>query len=253
VEGPPWLIFLICAGVGALSAVLGLGGGVLLVPIFTLLFNLPIHQAIALSLCCVMATSVTATIRYLPDGLIDLRPVLILETTTIVGSYGAAVAAGMIAERVIAVIFACVMIFAALMMLVRKSGNTRTERAHRHAYPLALGVSFIAGGLVGLLGIGGGVIKVPLLRLVMGMSMKEAVAASAMMVGISAAFALVPYLQRSDIPVNFLAYAALGTITGAFISSRLFHRIESIYIKIVFALVLIYTAANLVIRAWQGN
>jgi len=247
----PWLIFLLCSGVGALAAVLGLGGGVLLVPIFTLLLDLPIHQAVALSLCCVMATSVTATSRYLPDGLVDLRAVLILEITTIIGSYGAAVVAGMIPDRVIAILFACVMILAAAMMLVRQPGNSNDKHSERHRYPLALSGSLLAGGLVGLLGIGGGVIKVPILRLLLGKPMRQAVAASAMMVGISAAFALLPYLHRGEIPTHFLAYAALGTVAGAFVSSRLFHKIESIYLKIVFSLVLVYTAINLIIKTWD--
>ncbi len=253
VEVSPWLIFLFCSGVGALAAILGLGGGIMLVPIFTLLLNLPIQQAVGLSLCCVMATSVTATSRYLPDGLVDLRMVLLLEITTIIGSYGAAVVAGQISPKIIALLFAVVMVFSAVMMLFNKSGDTQEDRAHKHGVPLAMGGSLIAGGLVGLLGIGGGVIKVPILRLLLGKTMKQAVAASTMMVGISAAFGLLPYVQRGDIQMTHMAYASLGTVAGAFISSRLFHKIESIYIKVLFSLVLIYTAVNMIIKTWGGE
>ena len=138
-------------------------------------------------------------------------------------------------------------------MLFNKKGDTPEERAPRHAYPLAMGGSFFAGGLVGLLGIGGGVVKVPILRLLLGKSMKQAVAASAMMVGVSASFAILPYLHRHEIPMEILAYAALGTVTGAFISSRLFHKIESVYIKVIFSLVMIYTAVSLILKTWGGN
>ncbi len=242
------LILLLSIGVGGLSAVLGIGGGVLLVPIFTLLLKMPIHQAVALSLCCVMATSVTSASKYLNAGLVDLKAVLYLETTTIIGSYFAGRFAGNVSEHAIAIIFAILLVFSAVAMLAGRT-ETSSSGGLKHAFPVALGASVFAGGLVGLLGIGGGIVKVPILQLILGKSVKEAVASSAMMIGISAAVAVIPYMNRGDVPTEWVPFAALGTVLGAFLGAKLFHRIESLYIKWLFAAVLLYTAITMIMKA----
>jgi uncharacterized membrane protein YfcA len=244
----PILAFLLAIAVGALSSVLGLGGGILLVPIFTLVLKLPIHQAIALSLCCVMATSVTSSRKYLASGLIDLKAVLLLESTTIIGSYVAGKLAGSVPENIISLIFSGVLIATAVVMLIQKQNSSNGTNPHPGRYPLVMGASVFAGGLVGLLGVGGGIVKVPLLQIVLGKTVKEAVAASAMMVGISAAVAIIPYLSRGDVPVTWVPFATLGTILGAYLGSSLFHKIESAYIKFVFAAVLLYTAGTMIYK-----
>ncbi len=246
------MVFGLAVGVGGLSAVLGLGGGVLLVPIFTLLLKLPIHQAVALSLCCVMATSVTSTAKYLGSGLVDLKAVLYLETTTIIGSYAAGRFAGNVSERGIAIIFAALLVFSAVVMLLQRSDANGPRRSIKSAYPIAMGSSIFAGGLVGLLGVGGGIVKVPILQLILGKPVKQAVASSAMMVGISAAVAVIPYMNRGDVPIEWVPFATLGTVLGAFLGAKLFHRIDSLYIKFLFAAVLFYTAVNMIIKSVRG-
>lgn len=244
-------MFLLGAGVGVLSSILGLGGGVLLVPIFTLLLKLPIHQAIALSLCCVMATSVTSATKYLASGLVDLKAVFYLELTTIVGSYLAGHFAGSVSEQVIGVIFAAILVISAIVMLLGRSDG-KNAGGIKLGYPVAMGASFFAGGLVGLLGIGGGIVKVPVLQVILGKPVKEAIAASSMMIGISGAVAVIPYMNRGEVPVEWVPFAALGTVTGAYLGSRIFHKIESLYIKILFAAVLIYTAVTMILKAIRG-
>ncbi len=244
----PLLIFALSVGVGGLSSLLGIGGGILLVPIFTLILKLPVHQAIALSLCCVMATSVTSATKYLSSGLIDLKAVLLLETTTIVGSYFAGKLAGLVPEDIISIVFSALMITSAVVMLLGRHEARPKDGAVGNGYPLALGVSVFAGGLVGLLGIGGGIVKVPILQMTLGKSVKEAVAASSMMIGISAAVAVIPYMSRGDVPLDWVPFATLGTVLGAFAGSSLFHKIESLYIKLLFAAVLLYTAISMIIE-----
>lgn len=246
------LIFALCAAVGALSSVLGVGGGVLLVPIFLQLLKMPIHNAVALSLCCVIATSVTSATKYLNSGLVDLKAVFYLETTTIIGSYAAGSLAGMVSEHVIAIIFATLLIIVAATMLVKKDESRAQADAFRHAYPLAMGASVFAGGLVGLLGVGGGAVKVPILQVILGKSVKHAVATSTMMLGISAAVGIIPYLSRGEVPATSVSFAALGTIAGAYLGSSVFHKIESVYIKFLFAAVLLYTAVTMILKVARG-
>ncbi len=246
------LVFVMTLGVGALSAVLGLGGGILLVPIFTLLLKMPIHQAVALSLCCVMATSVTSSAKYLAGDLVDLKAVLYLETTTIIGSYFAGRFAGSVSEQGISIIFAALLILSAVTMLVQRASDNGPKVNSRATYPVAMGASVFAGGLVGLLGVGGGIVKVPILQLLIGKSVKQALATSTMMVGISAAVAIIPYMNRGDVPVEWIPFATLGTVAGAFLGSRAFHKIDSLYLKLLFAAVLIYTAISMVLKAVRG-
>lgn len=245
-----WLIPL-TVGVGFLSSWLGIGGGLLLVPIFTLLLKLPIHQAVALSLCCVMATSITSTARYLTSGLIDLRLVLILEIPTIIGSYLSGRVAGLFSEDLIASIFAALLVVATILMFTSRNRDDGRDVAESKRLPPAMGASFLAGGLVGLLGVGGGIVKVPIIQLILGRSVKQAVAMSAMMIGISAAVGVIPYATRNDVPFELVPLATLGTVLGAWLGARIFHKIESIIIKMLFAAVLLYTAVTMILRVMR--
>lgn len=242
------LIFLLTAVVGFLSSLLGVGGGVLLVPIFTLILKLPIHEAIALSLSCVMATSITSSSKYLASGLIDLKAVLYLETVTVVASYLAGKAAGLISDQAIALAFSTMLIVSAVLMILSKTEAKSIGHFSFRGYPPALGASVLAGGLVGFLGVGGGIIKVPIVQLLLGKPVKEAVACSGMMIGISAAIGIIPYMSRGELPLNWIAFAALGTILGSYLGSKIFHKIESSVIKFMFAVLLIYTAVTMAIK-----
>jgi len=90
-----------------------------------------------------------------------------------------------------------------------------------------------------------GIVLVPVLQFSLRKTIKEAVATSTFMLGTSAAVALIPYVNRGNVPFAFVPFAALGTVTGAYIGSRLFHKIESLYIKILFAAAMLYTAYSM--------
>jgi uncharacterized membrane protein YfcA len=94
------LMFALCAAVGVFSSLIGVGGGILLVPIFTLLFKIPLLESLALSLCCVLATSITSSAKYLNSGLVDVRAALSLEITTLIFSYIGGRAVSLIPTRV---------------------------------------------------------------------------------------------------------------------------------------------------------
>lgn len=240
--------FLLCAVIGVLSALLGLGGGILLVPLFTLFLDLPIREAIALSLCCVIATSVSSADRYLADGLVDVKAALHLELTAVVGAYLSGLAAGYINETVISVLFAVTLILVTLFTLLKRDPTVETPGKRRFA--IGMGASVFAGGLVGLLGIGGGILKMPILQLCLNKSLKQAVAASALMIGISSVVAILPYLARGDVPLSWVPFAALGAMVGAYIGARSLARIRSLYVRLLFAAALIYTAISMIRKAF---
>ncbi len=243
------LMFGLCAGVGVLSSILGVGGGILLVPIFTLIFKMPLIQALALSLCSVMATSVTSSMRYLPGGLVDVKAALYLEIPTILASYFGAHLAGVIDASIIGFVFAMVLLATAVAMFLPSRTNATAAAINIRRFPVAIGASGVAGTMVGLLGIGGGVVQVPILQLCLGKTVKQAVATSTLMLGISAAVGVLPYVDRGNLPFGYVPFTALGTIGGAYLGSAVFHRIESLYIKLMFAAILIYTAINMIIKS----
>jgi uncharacterized protein len=242
------LLFAACAAVGVLSSLIGVGGGILLVPIFTLIFKMPLIQALALSLCCVLATSVTSSAKYLSTGLVDIRTALNLEITTLIFSYFGGKAVSWISTKVLAFTFAVVLVASAVALLKPQREKAESRIPPRLRYPLAIAASTLARSMVGLLGIGGGIVLVPVLRFSLRKTIKEAVATSTFMLGTSAAVALIPYVHRGNVPFAVAPFAALGTISGAFVGSRLFHRIESVYIKVIFAAAMLYTAYSMVMK-----
>jgi hypothetical protein len=242
------LLFLLTAAVGVLSSLIGVGGGILLVPIFLLLFKMPLLQALALSLCCVMATSVTSSTRYLSSGLVDIRVALNLEITTLIFSYFGGVAVGWISPQILAFAFAAVLVVSAIALVKPSKQEDASSRPSKHGYALAVLASTLARSMVGLLGIGGGIVLVPVLRFSLRKTIKEAVATSTLMLGTSAAVALIPYVSRGNVPFTLVPFAALGTVTGAYFGSQLFHKIESVYIKLLFAAVMLYTALSMIMK-----
>jgi uncharacterized membrane protein YfcA len=128
------------------------------------------------------------------------------------------------------------------------------DRLSGHGYRarnLGLGVvgSVAAGLASGLLGIGGGTIKVPLMHLAMGIPLRVATATSNMMIGITAAAGAVIYVIRGGIDPYVAGPTAIGVFIGATAGSRLAHRVDVRYLRWLFVLVLTYTAIQMLLRA----
>ncbi|HWP99991.1 MAG TPA: sulfite exporter TauE/SafE family protein, partial [Vicinamibacterales bacterium] len=186
---------------GALGGLLGLGGGVFLVPFLNLALGLGFKQAVAVSLMTVIATSSVVSARTAGRQLINLRLGMVLEVATAAGGLAGGVTAQLLADRLLQALFALATAAIAVVMLRRldlpaarevegldvgrlggryideSSGREIRYRVRR--VPVALGVSFVAGNVSSLLGIGGGVLKVPALNAWCGVPMRAAAATSA--------------------------------------------------------------------------
>lgn len=260
------LLFAGGTGVGLLGALLGLGGGVLIVPLLTLGFGEPLARAIGTSLVAVVATSAGAAVHNLRTGRADVRLGLTLEIGTVLGAAAGGLLAGLLAERVLAGLFAGLMAYVALSLLRRtlapggdhddpeRVDPTAPDGATAPAYrtrrlPLALGGSVGAGIVSALLGVGGGIVKVPLLRLVMGVPMHVATATSNFMIGVTAAAGAYAYLFRGDIEPMVAAPLALGVLSGATVGARIAPRVDTRWLTIVFVLVAGWVAVEMGLRA----
>jgi len=250
---------------GALGALLGLGGGILLVPLLTLGFGLPLPAAVGTSLVCVIATSTGGAAINVSAGRADVRLGIGLAAGTVIGAFTGAIVAGFLPERLLAGLFAILAAYTTVAMLrgLRRQSAAALDDAidptapdgpDEPAYrsvrvPWALGGSFLAGNVSGLLGIGGGSVTVPLVHLVMEAPMRVAVATSNYIIGITGAAGAYAYLFRGDIDPRQAAPVVLGVVAGAALGARFGSRIRPTWLVLLFAVVLAYVAFEMAQRA----
>ena len=268
-------------GAGVFGSLLGLGGGILIVPLLTVGFGVPFREAVGVSLVCVIVTSSAAAGAYLERHAANLRLGMLLEVFTATGALLGGLVAFLLPERVLAALFAALLAYTAFSML-RRSGTEGAPpslpaangpgAAHDAAAdpgpsspsladevagpgyrPRRLGAgaggSLGAGVLSALLGVGGGIVKVPLMHLVMGVPLKVATATSNLMIGVTAAASAIVYLLRGGIDPYVAGPTAVGVFAGALIGSRLAARIHVRLLRLLFVGVLALTAIQMAMRA----
>lgn len=257
---PLYVAELVALGViaGGLGALTGIGGGMIITPVLTLAFGVPIHQAIGASLCCVIATSSGSAATYIEHHLSDIRLGMSLELATSCGAISGAFVAGILSREALAILFALLLACAGGAMIHRTRVASREEPDRADSYrvkhwPLGLLGSLGAGIVSGLLGIGGGPIKVPLMYLVMGVPFKVATATSNFIMGVTAAASAFIYYSRGDIRPLIVAPTAIGVFFGAGLGTRLMGRAPGRRLMILFSLIMFYLAITMTWRSLQGG
>ena len=256
---------------GALGVALGLGGGIFLVPFLTLALGFPLKSAAAISLSTVIATSSAVSARRAGNQLINLRLGMVLEVATTAGSLLGGITAQFVAETALQRLFGIVAMSVALAMFSRinkrnviadpladpgrlggrfyeeESGGVVTYRIRR--LPLALVASFIAGNVSSLLGIGGGIIKVPVLNAWCGMPLRAAAATSALMIGVTATGGAIIYYGHGDLSPLLAAPAVLGVQLGSWGGSRFAESASVKWLKLLMAALLVVVAVLMFMRS----
>jgi len=265
--------FIVSMGAGVFGALLGLGGGVILVPMLTLLLGIDIHYAIGASIVSVIATSSGAAAAYLRDGVTNIRVAMFLEIGTTLGAICGAFLAGFVGGSGLFIIFSLVLLYSAYAMFRRRHAelpqnvtmgplanflhlgssyydtalNRQVEynvRGARYGLPLM----FVAGTVSGLLGIGSGVLKVPAMDLAMKLPMKVSTATSNFMIGVTAAASAGVYFIRGDINPFIAAPVAMGVLIGAMLGTRIMMRLRSTFIRYLFIGVMIFIALQMLVK-----
>ncbi len=239
-------IILSGVGVGLLSSIAGIGGGTIMVPLMVLVLGIDVKVAIASSLLTIIVTSASSSSVYLKEGLVNLRVALTLEPTTALGAIvGASITIGL-PSSVVRKVFGVGLMIISVIMLLRTFTKPR-EGGEVKNWLLGIASSFFAGVSSGMFGIGGGVLKVPIMNLIMGLPIKEAVATSSFMVGLTASSGSIVYaLQKLVDPVLVLGFA-MGIIPGATLGAKSLKGIKSKYIKLIFSMVLLYAGIKLLL------
>jgi uncharacterized membrane protein YfcA len=254
----PLVLVLTGAATGMLGSLLGLGGGVFLVPLLTLGLGVPIRVAIAASLISVMATAVASASVNLDRGLVNMRLGLLLEVATASGALMGGLVAAHLTQRQLFLTFAVTMASMGLVMAARSGrrnvisdltvdvgalGGRLQEGEAVYAYRvrrLGVGVmaSLVAGAVSGLLGLGGGIVKVPILNTFCGIPIRVAAATSTFMIGITTAASAFLYYGRGEIALPLTAAVALGALPGSLIGARMSERVATRALKLLMAVVL---------------
>jgi uncharacterized protein len=272
-------LLLIAVGAGFLGALLGLGGGLIIVPALVLVFGVDVHLAVASSLVSVIATSSGSASRYARQGLIHLRLGFFLEIATALGGLTGAILTALVlvgstGTDILFGVFAFVAVSAAVLIVrdLRHGGVTTpppdplADRWRLHAVLPAtptsperqvrvgrvregMAMSLAAGLASGLLGIGGGLYKVPAMTGLMGVPMKMASATSSMMIGITATSGAIVFLLLGDVVPLLTAPIAIGTLLGTLAGTRVHTVARASTLRLVFVAVLIGAAVLMLLHA----
>jgi uncharacterized membrane protein YfcA len=244
---------------GGFGAIAGVGGGVIITPLLAIYFGLPLQQAIGVTLVAVIATSTATSSLFVERHVTDIRLGMTLEIATTVGAMIAALLAPSINRRTLALLFASFLTYTALS-LVKKAWGTRKEKVPEtpsdytvHNYPLGLGASFVAGGLSGLLGIGGGPIKVPVMYLFMKVPLRVAAATSNFMIGVTAATSALIYWGRGDVNTAVATPLVAGVFAGSLLGARLAPKVRPSYVLMLLVVLLGWLGVQMFYRIMTGG
>ena len=269
------ILFAVSIVAGLVGSLTGLGGGVVLIPVLTLLFKVDIHYAIGTSLISVIATSSGAAAAYVKEGISNIRLGIFLELATTIGAITGAFLATFISTSMIAIIFGIILIFSSITSMIKRTDHVvvgdKDDLAHRlklnNSFPSEPGnidysVKNIPGGFVmmniagiisGLLGIGSGALKVIAMDNIMRVPFKVSTSTSNFMIGVTAAASAGIYLKRGYIDPGLSMPVVLGVLIGAFIGSRFLFVVRTATLKLLFAFVILILAVEMIYNGATHN
>lgn len=263
-------------GAGLLGALTGLGGGVVIVPLLTLVFKVDIRYAIGASLVSVIATSSGAAAAYVKEGFTNIRIGMFLELATTLGAIAGAFFAARISTSAIAVIFGIVLIYSAFasaqpktQKIIRHKENPVSKKLrldgtfpssggvmqpyYVHNIPGGFSLTFLAGILSGLLGIGSGAVKVLAMDQMMRIPFKVSTTTSNFMIGVTAAASAGIYLSRGYIDPGLAMPVMLGVLSGSLLGAKILINAKTKSLRILFSTVIFVLAVEMIYNGLTGR
>lgn len=264
---------------GVLGAILGIGGGVLLIPVLVIVLELPMHEAVATSIISVIATSTAVATTNVERGTANMRLGMTLEIATSLGAIAGGLTAGVLSPRTLEMLFAVVIVPTSILMWRGRAEAATYGKSPEPATPdvgrlgasyddpasggsvnyrverLSAGmlIAFVAGNLSGLLGIGGGVFKVPALHLLCRVPVKAAAATSNFMIGVTAVASAFLYYGRGEVRPAITAAVVLGVLAGSAVGSVVNQYLRGKVINRLFAVLLIAVAVQMLYRTLSAD
>ncbi len=269
-----WL-FAVSLGASALGGMLGMAGGIFIVPILTLFGGVGIHHAIAASLVSVIACSCSSAAPFLKNRLTNIRLAIVLESATTLGALTGVLLVGVLPVSFLFFLFALILALSAQQMLARRHEAVVTTATpsewvqtlrlnasypdstlgrdltyHVQRLPLGMGLMYAAGVVSALLGIGSGVLKIPAMDAALRLPIKVSSATSNFMIGVTATASAGAYLVRGDILPEIAGPVALGAVVGAVLGARILMAVPSERIRVLFVVVLLGLAIQMLLSAF---
>jgi len=271
-----WL-FAVSLGASALGGMLGMAGGIFIVPILAIFGHVDIHVAIGASIVSVIACSCGGAAPFLRGGLTNIRLAITLETATTLGALSGVFLFGVIPTSYLFFLFAAILLLSAQQMMARRSeplGSPSVAETERWAdalrldssyperalgcdvayrvrrLPMGMTLMFGAGLISALLGIGSGVLKIPAMDAALRLPIKVSSATSNFMIGVTAAASAGAYFMRGDIVTSVAAPVAIGSVVGAVLGARTLMRASNSSIRLLFVAVLVLLAAQMLLQAF---
>ncbi len=259
---------------GLLGALTGLGGGIIVVPLLTLVFHVDLRYAIGASLVSVIATSSGAAAAYVREGYTNVRVGILLETGTTLGALVGAVLSGFIPTSALAILFGVVLLYTAYQSMQPRAEHVLADQPDKWAQrlrldstyptpnglqaysvqgvPTGLGLMFGAGILSALLGIGSGIIKVLAMDHAMKLPFKVSTTTSNFMIGVTAAASAGVYLHKGYVQPAIAFPVMLGVLAGALLGARLLAVIHTTLLRRLFTVVVVVMAAQMLYKGFTG-
>ena len=274
------LLFAAASLAGLLGALLGVGGGIFLVPAMVLMFHLPMKIAVAASVVSVIATSNAGGSSYVDQRITNLRLGMFLEIFTTVGALSGSVLALYLNDWAMQLIFSVMLAYMAYAAFSTRNlddqriasgefakarpdrfarwlklrGDYYDEAARReveyvvNGVPAGSSIAALAGIASGLLGVGGGVLKVSAMNRYMNVPMKAAVGTSKLMIGVTAAVSSILFFLAGFIHFSVVGPVAVGTTAGATVGTMIMNRLHSAWLKWLLAVLMVYLAYEMVAK-----
>jgi uncharacterized membrane protein YfcA len=270
------VVSLIAMLAGFLGALTGLGGGVVITPVLTLLLGVDMHYAIGATLVSVIATSSGAASAYVREGFSNIRIGMFLEIATTMGAIFGAYIAAWTPVSALGVIFGAVLLYSAwlsarhrpedrlstrddsLALRLKLNGSYPAPGGQQQHYKVTrvktgFGLMFGAGTLSGLLGIGSGAMKVLAMDQAMGIPFKVSATTSNFMIGVTAAASAGVYLNRGYVDPGLAMPVMLGVLTGSMLGARYLAGARTKRLRIIFALVVGVLAVEMIFSGVTGR
>lgn len=260
---------------GFLGALTGLGGGVLLVPVLTLMFRVDIHYAIGATVVSVIATSSGAAAAYVKEGFTNIRIGMFLEIATTLGAVLGALLLARVSTGVVGIVFGLMLLFSAyvswksqpdvppldkpdrLSSWLKLNGSYPTARGPQpyqvYRVTTGFGLMALAGTLSGLLGIGSGAMKVLAMDQGMRIPFKVSTTTSNFMIGVTAAATAGIYLKRGYIVPELAMPVMLGVLIGSMLGAMALMKMRTKVLRLVFSAVIAVMAVEMIINAITGR
>lgn len=269
------ILFLGAISAGLLGSLTGLGGGVIIIPLLTLGFGIPMHYAIGASLISVIGTSSGAAVAFVKEGFTNMRVGMFLEIATTSGAIVGALVSGMLNPNTIGIIFASILLLTVILNLKGKPDHQETlikgsledklklygtfpdkgvmkDYAARNTVPGFFMMMF-AGAMSGLLGIGSGALKVLAMDNMMRLPFKVSTTTSNFMIGVTAVASSLIYFQRGEIIPVIVAPVLVGVVVGSFIGSKTLMVSKTKKLKTFFAIVITILSIYMMYNGIRSN